>query len=97
LGKDYRQVQSALEQLGLSVTVLPQQSAETAGTVLQVNPTGTVPKGTLVTVIYAVPLPAPPSSSPAASPSSPAATSGTAPLPDCTAGQLPGVPPTCKP
>ncbi|WP_457964560.1 protein kinase [Arthrobacter sp. D1-29] len=97
LGKDYRQVQSALEQLGLSVTVLPQQSAETAGTVLQINPTGTVPKGTLVTVIYAVPIPAPPPSTPPAPPSSPAATSGTDPLPDCTAGQLPGVPPTCKP
>lgn len=97
LGKDYRQVQSSLEQLGLSVTVLPQQSAEAPGTVLQVNPTGTVPKGTLVTVIYAVPMPAPTTTAPPASPTSPPATTDSDSLPDCTTGQLPGVPPTCKP
>jgi serine/threonine-protein kinase len=96
LGKDYRQVQSTLETMGLSVRVIPQQSTETAGTVLQVNPTGTVPKGSEVTVIYAVPIPAP--STPSAPPASPSSSpSASAPLPNCTPGQLPGVPPTCKP
>ncbi len=94
LGKDYRQVQSSLEALGLSVTVLPQQSAETAGTVLEINPTGTVPKGTAVTIIYAVPLP---TATPVPTTSSPSATASETPLPDCTTGQLPGVPATCKP
>ena len=94
LGKDYRQVQAALESMGLSVTVLPQQSAEKAGTVLEINPTGTVPKGTAVTIIYAVPLPTATSAPPTSSPSSTA--SGTV-LPDCTTGQLPGTPATCKP
>jgi serine/threonine protein kinase len=96
LGKDYRQVQSTLETMGLSVRVIPQQSTEAAGTVLQVNPTGTVPKGSEVTVIYAVPIPAP--STPSAPPTSPTSSPTTsAALPDCTPGQLPGVPPTCKP
>ena len=94
LGKDYRQVQSSLETMGLSVTVLPQQSAETAGTVLEINPTGTVPKGTAVTIIYAVPLPTA-TSAPATS--SPSATASQSALPNCTTGQLPGVPATCKP
>lgn len=93
LGKDYRQVQSSLEALGLSVTVLPQQSAETAGTVLEINPTGTVPKGTAVTVIYAVPLP---TATPVPT-TTPKATASETALPDCTTGQLPGVPATCKP
>jgi serine/threonine-protein kinase len=83
-----------LESLGLSVTVLPQQSAETAGTVLEINPTGTVPKGTAVTIIYAVPLPTA-TSEPATT--SPTATASGTPLPDCTPGQLPGIPATCKP
>ena len=93
LGKDYRQVQSSLEALGLSVTVLPQQSAETAGTVLEINPTGTVPKGTAVTIIYAVPLP---TATPVPT-TTPKATASETALPDCTTGQLPGVPATCKP
>ncbi|MDQ0680755.1 hypothetical protein QFZ30_004137 [Arthrobacter pascens] len=95
LGKDYRQVQSTLETMGLSVRVIPQQSTEAAGTVLQVNPTGTVPKGSEVTVVYAVPIPAP--STPSAPPTSPSSSPTTSALPDCTPGQLPGVPPTCKP
>lgn len=94
LGKDYRQVQSSLEALGLSVTVLPQQSAETAGTVLEINPTGTVPKGTAVTIIYAVPLP---TATPVPTTASPSATSSGTALPNCTTGQLPGTPATCKP
>jgi hypothetical protein len=61
--------------------------------VLEINPTGTVPKGTAVTIIYAVPLPTA-TSAPASSPS--ATASGTV-LPDCTTGQLPGTPATCKP
>ncbi|MET3143443.1 UNVERIFIED_ORG: serine/threonine-protein kinase [Arthrobacter sp. UYEF2] len=100
LGKDYRQVQGTLETMGLSVRVIPQQSTSAAGTVLQVNPTGTVPKGAEVTVTYAVPAPAttptaPPSSSPAASP---AASAGpTSVLPSCNPGQVQGLPPTCGP
>jgi serine/threonine-protein kinase len=94
LGKDYRQVQASLEALGLSVTVLPQQSAEAAGTVLEINPTGTVPKGTAVTIIYAVPLP---TVTTAPATNSPTATASGTPLPECTAGQLPGIPATCTP
>lgn len=102
LGKDYRQVQATLETMGLSVRVVPQQSTSAPGTVLQVNPTGTVPKGSEVTVIYAEapPAPAPTQSTPAPVPPATTAaqptTTGSA-LPDCTTGQLPGVPPTCKP
>ncbi|WP_332762123.1 protein kinase domain-containing protein [Pseudarthrobacter sp.] len=95
LGKDYRQVQGTLETMGLSVRVIPQQSTSAAGTVLQVNPTGTVPKGAEVTVTYAVPVPA---SMPTAPPSSPAASAEpTSTLPKCNPGQLPGLPPTCAP
>ena len=75
------------------MTVLPQQSAETAGTVLEINPTGTVPKGTAVTIIYAVPLP---TATPVPT-TTPKATASETALPDCTTGQLPGVPATCKP
>ncbi|WP_426989140.1 protein kinase domain-containing protein [Pseudarthrobacter sp. Y6] len=95
LGKDYRQVQGTLETMGLSVRVIPQQSTSAAGTVLQVNPTGTVPKGAEVTVTYAVPTP---TSSPTAPPSSPAASAEpTSALPKCNPGQLPGLPATCAP
>lgn len=95
LGKDYRQVQGTLETMGLSVRVIPQQSTSAAGTVLQVNPTGTVPKGAEVTVTYAVPVP---TSSPTTPPSSPAASADpSAALPKCNPGQLPGLPPTCAP
>jgi serine/threonine-protein kinase len=92
LGKDYREVQNALANMGLAVTVLPQESAATPGTVLELNPVGTVPKGTQVVVMYAVPKPA--ATTAAASPSASASQSS---LPTCTAGQLPGVPATCKP
>jgi hypothetical protein len=95
LGKDYRQVQGTLETMGLSVRVIPQQSTSAAGTVLQVNPTGTVPKGSEVTVTYAVPVPA---TTPSAPPSSPAASAEpTSALPKCNPGQVPGLPPTCAP
>ncbi|ALV41479.1 protein kinase [Pseudarthrobacter sulfonivorans] len=94
LGKDYRQVQGALETMGLSVRVIPQQSTSAAGTVLQVNPTGTVPKGAEVTVTYAVPVPA---STPTAPPSTPASAEPTSTLSKCNPGQLPGLPPTCAP
>ncbi|KRE76781.1 protein kinase domain-containing protein [Arthrobacter sp. Soil762] len=95
LGKDYRQVQGTLETMGLSVRVIPQQSTSAAGTVLQVNPTGTVPKGAEVTVTYAVPVPA---TMPTTPPSSPAASAEpTSTLPKCNPGQLPGLPPTCAP
>ncbi|MCU1518068.1 MAG: protein kinase, partial [Pseudarthrobacter sp.] len=96
LGKDYRQVQGALEALGLSVTVLPQQSAAAAGTVLEINPTGTVPVGTPVTVIYAVPIPATTTAPPATTSPSATATQTTT-LPDCAGNQQPGTPATCKP
>jgi hypothetical protein len=93
LGKDYRQVKASLESMGLFVRVLPEQSPETAGTVLGIDPSGTMPKGTEVTITYAVPLPtttptAPPSSAPASSAST---------LPVCNPGQVQGLPPTCKP
>ncbi|MHA7288882.1 protein kinase domain-containing protein [Arthrobacter sp. MDT3-24] len=94
LGKDYRQVQGALETMGLSVRVIPQQSTSAAGTVLQVNPTGTVPKGAEVTVTYAVPVPA---STPTAPPSTPASAAPTSALPGCNPGQVQGLPPTCAP
>ncbi|MGY4543334.1 serine/threonine protein kinase [Arthrobacter sp. UYNi723] len=94
LGKDYRQVQGTLETMGLSVRVIPQQSTSAAGTVLQVNPTGTVPKGAEVTVTYAVPVPA---TMPTTPPSSPAASADPSPLPKCNPGQLPGLPATCAP
>jgi hypothetical protein len=95
LGKDYREVQAALGAMGLSVTVIPREGNEKPGTVVELNPTGTVPKGSPVTVIYAVPSTAPttaPATTQAPSPSPTASA-----LPSCTAGQLPGVPPTCKP
>jgi serine/threonine-protein kinase len=105
LGKDYRQVQTALANLGLQVTVLPQESATAdPGTVLELNPTGPVPKGSLITVIYATapspppttttapkPTPTPTTSSPVAGPTP------ISPLPTCAAGQTPGTPATCAP
>lgn len=92
LGKDYRQVKASLESMGLFVRVLPEQSPETAGAVLGIDPSGTMPKGTEVTITYAVPLP---TTTPSAPPSSaaPAATV----LPSCNPGQVQGLPPTCKP
>ena len=101
LGKDYRQVQSALAGLGLAVTVLPQESSSAApGTVLELNPTGVVPKGTQITVVYATaPSPAPTTAAPAPTPttSSVAGPTPISPLPTCSAGQAPGTPPTCTP
>jgi serine/threonine-protein kinase len=99
LGKDYRQVQATLETMGLSVRVIPQQSTAAAGTVLQVNPTGTVPKGTEVTVTYAVAIPAATTVAPVPTATTPPASAPntSSALPDCTTGQLPGVPPTCTP
>jgi serine/threonine-protein kinase len=102
LGKDYRQVQSALAAMGLQVTVLPQESTSAApGTVLELNPTGTVPKGSLITVVYATaPAPAPTTAAPTAAPTSSSPVAGPtpiSPLPTCAAGQTPGTPPTCAP
>lgn len=105
LGKDYRQVQTALANLGLQVTVLPQESGTAApGTVLELNPTGPVPKGSLITVIYATapspvpttttapkPTPTPTTSSPVAGPTP------ISPLATCAAGQTAGTPATCAP
>jgi len=82
--------------MGLAVTVLPQESSATPGTVLELNPVGTVPKGSQVVVMYAVPKQAV-TTAPASTPSPTPSTAPQSALPDCTAGQLPGVPPTCKP
>ncbi|NUS35498.1 MAG: serine/threonine protein kinase [Pseudarthrobacter sp.] len=101
LGKDYRQVRTQLEQLGLQVTVLPQESRSAApGTVLQLNPTGTVPKGSLITVVYATaPSPAPTTAAPTPAPttSSVAGPTPLSPLPTCASGQTPGTPAACTP
>jgi hypothetical protein len=97
LGKDYRQVQASLAGLGLQVTVLPQESTATPGTVLELNPTGTVPKGSLITVIYAAaPKPAPTTAAPTPAPTTSPVAGPTpiSPLPTCAAGQTP---PTCVP
>lgn len=98
LGKDYRQVQAELAALGLQVTVIPQEtSAAAPGEVLELNPTGELPKGTPITIIYAVaPKPAPTTPAPAPAPTTPAAapTAGS-PLPACATGEEPGTPPTC--
>jgi hypothetical protein len=95
LGKDYREVQAALGAMGLSVTVIPREGNEKPGTVVELNPTGTVTKGSPVTVIYAVPSTA--TTAPATSTQAPSPSATTSSLPNCTAGQLPGVPATCKP
>ena len=101
LGKDYRQVQSALAGLGLAVTVVPQESSSAApGTVLELNPTGVVPKGSQITVVYATaPSPAPTTAAPTPAPttSSVAGPTPISPLPTCAPGQLPGTPPACTP
>lgn len=101
LGKDYQVVRAALERLGLSVTGVAQQSTERPGEVLDLDPTGTVPKGTLVTVTYAVEPPAPeptqPSAEPEPEPTSTQSAPATSGLPTCTAGEQPGLPPTCAP
>jgi hypothetical protein len=96
LGKDYREVQAALGAMGLSVTVIPREGNEKAGTVVELNPTGTVTKGSPVTVIYAVPSTAA-TTAPATTTQAPSPSATTSSLPNCTAGQLPGVPATCKP
>jgi hypothetical protein len=96
LGKDYRGVQAALGAMGLSVTVIPREGNEKAGTVVELNPTGTVTKGSPVTVIYAVPSTAA-TTAPATTTQAPSPSATTSSLPNCTAGQLPGVPATCKP
>jgi hypothetical protein len=96
LGKDYREVQAALGAMGLSVTVIPREGNEKAGTVVELNPTGTVTKGSPVTVIYAVPSTAS-TTAPATTTQAPSPSATASSLPSCTAGQLPGVPATCKP
>jgi hypothetical protein len=96
LGKDYREVQAALGAMGLSVTVIPREGNEKPGTVVELNPTGTVTKGSPVTVIYAVPSTAA-TTAPATTTQAPSPSATTSSLPNCTAGQLPGVPATCKP
>ena len=102
LGQDYRKVQAELAGLGLAVTVSPQEStADDPGKVIELNPTGLVPQGSPITVVYAVAPPAPTTSAPAPAPSATtsavAAPTVASPLPACTAGQLPGAPPTCTP
>lgn len=102
LGKDYRQVRTSLANLGLQVTVLPQESRTAApGTVLELNPTGVVPKGSLITVIYATaPSPAPTTAAPTPAPTTSSPVAGPtplSPLPTCAAGQTPGTPATCTP
>ncbi|MDP9985796.1 serine/threonine-protein kinase [Arthrobacter oryzae] len=105
LGKPYRQVQAALAGLGLQVTVLPQESSSAApGTVLELNPTGVIPKGSAITVVYATaPAPAPTPTpttvvpTPAPTTSSQAGPTPISPLATCAVGQAPGAPPTCTP
>ncbi|WP_411374868.1 serine/threonine-protein kinase [Arthrobacter sp. MPF02] len=100
LGKDYRQVQSELSSLGLTVTVEPLQTNEAApNRVVGLNPTGLLPLGSPITVTYAVAPPAPTTTSPPPSPttSSVAAPTAESPLPDCDDGELSGLPPTCSP
>ena len=101
LGKDYRQVQSELSNLGLAVTVEPLQTSEAApGRVVGLNPTGPLPVGSPITVTYAVAPPTPtatPTPTPVPTTSSVAAPTATSLLPDCADGELPGAPPTCKP
>ena len=102
LGKDYRQVQSELSNLGLAVTVEPLQTSEAApGRVVGLNPTGPLPVGSPITVTYAVAPPTTPTATPTPTPvpttSSVAAPTATSLLPDCADGELPGAPPTCKP
>ncbi|PNI08745.1 protein kinase [Arthrobacter sp. AFG7.2] len=110
LGKDYRQVQAELAALGFAVTVVPEESTAAApGRVLELNPTGALPEGSPITVIYAVaPEPEPTTSSPAPAPApttapatAPTTSSVAAPtvassLPACTGDQVPGTSPTCS-
>ncbi|GAB5078332.1 protein kinase domain-containing protein [Arthrobacter sp. AD-310] len=105
LGKDYRQVQSELSNLGLAVTVEPLQTNEAApGRVVGLNPTGPLPVGSSITVTYAVAPPAATTTSPTAPATTSAAptTAQSAPsprltLPACADGEQPGTPPTCAP
>jgi eukaryotic-like serine/threonine-protein kinase len=100
LGKDYRTVQSQLSALNLDVSVQPQVDADSApDSVIGLSRSGLVEVGSPVTITYAVAPPAPTTSSPAptTTTSSVAAPTAQSPLPDCAAGELPGLPPTCKP
>jgi eukaryotic-like serine/threonine-protein kinase len=104
LGKDYRTVQSQLSALNLDVSVQPQVDANSApNSVIGLSRSGLVEVGSPVTITYAVAPPAPTTTSPPPSPtqapttSSVAAPTAQSPLPDCAAGELPGLPPTCKP
>jgi len=100
LGKDYRTVQSQLSALNLDVSVQPQVDADSApNSVIGLSRSGLVEVGSPVTITYAVAPPAPTTSSPAptTTTSSVAAPTAQSPLPDCADGELPGLPPTCKP
>jgi serine/threonine-protein kinase len=105
LGKDYRQVQSELSNLGLAVTVEPLQTSEASpGQVVGLNPTGPLPVGSPITVTYAVAPPAPTTQAPtSAAPTTTApSTAQSAPspqltLPACADGEQPGTPATCTP
>jgi serine/threonine-protein kinase len=104
LGKDYRTVQSQLSALNLDVSVQPQVDANSApNSVIGLSRSGLVEVGSPVTITYAVAPPAPTTTSPPPPPSPTSTTSAVAaptaqsPLPDCAAGELPGLPPTCKP
>jgi serine/threonine-protein kinase len=53
VGRTYQDVRSALVSLGLTVSLSPQESADTAsGLVTDVNPSGSLEKGSQVTVTY---------------------------------------------
>ncbi|MCQ6270164.1 serine/threonine protein kinase [Pseudarthrobacter sp. R1] len=104
LGKDYRTVQSQLSALNLDVSVQPQVDANSApNSVIGLSRSGQVEVGSPVTITYAVAPPAPTTTSPPPAPTPTSTTSAVAaptaqsPLPDCAAGELPGLPPTCKP
>jgi serine/threonine-protein kinase len=104
LGKDYRQVQLELSNLGLAVTVEPLQTSEAApGRVVGLNPSGTLPVGSPITVTYAVaPPPATTSSAPVPVETAPPTTAQSVPsprltLPTCAPDATPGTPPTCTP
>ncbi len=100
LGKDYRTVQSQLSAMELDVTVQPQVDANSLpNTVIALSRSGRVEVGSPVTITYAIapPAPAPTQTTPPPAPTTaPPATAGSSPT-TCTPGQLPGVPPTCKP
>jgi serine/threonine-protein kinase len=86
LGKQLEAVRAALVAQGLQVSEDAQESSQPENTVIKVSPTGTLRKGELVRLTYAVP-PAAPSTS--ASPTSEAPSSSTSSAPATTAPASP--------